>query len=675
MTIDISTLPVRSPAQLRSFVAGQRVRALRRPDGVTEPNPPEDSGDDYWRFLRRRTALEGTCLLYQTYDASGDENDWNLNIAPDAAHAWLLDPGLLVALGRIRVVGADDALHGEFTDDGLPIGPGEIFGAGGENQGQGPTCAAVGVYGVFCGDFGHGGRPEIHPFDAFWRRYHQPASNRVNWDLGVFQDDSDRFNDDWSKPPIDVELKVPFCVDFPVTMARPTSVEVTFVLRKSPRCGVIAKNTVSSGVAAVAEDFTGRTVGLVRPALNRLTINVRDQTGLAGRPFRLAITDVHRTSSGGRLPVRRSVWLSGVLAIRVAVGQDGFAYWNVSGPNSTSAATAPDPEEVVIGPVGPVVATPSAPTARRAPGPSIRLVEARPVPREQFSAVVVHEAADGRRGEAIARPRQDTLVDLGDRRISLGSFDLFARARPMRQNGAGTTTSSARLDVSPAIAELGGAELANRLRPVIAELEVDDVVRFDVITRCAPYRNGAAFGEERSALSDILTAGLDESEIDLTLHLGRLMGPAGEVVTSDGATEGLVTVEAPSRPTRRGVARVVRLGPFGSEPISVAVDGTVVGPSGLTSGFRAHVCNYRVVSPRAWVEQSMGTSSAEWLDRAARLSAEAKLQPSDIRVSRAGVASVVAETFERLDAAPSWTARQVAGAASVVARAEHLIGI
>ena len=98
MTIDLAALPVRSPAQLRSFVAGQRVGALRRPSDVAEANPPEDSGDDYWRFLRRRAALEGTCLLYQTYDASGDENDWNLNIAPDAAHAWMLDPGLLVAL-------------------------------------------------------------------------------------------------------------------------------------------------------------------------------------------------------------------------------------------------------------------------------------------------------------------------------------------------------------------------------------------------------------------------------------------------------------------------------------------------------------------------------------------------------------------------------------------------
>ena len=696
MTIDLAALPVRSPAQLRSFVAGQRVGALRRPSDVAEANPPEDSGDDYWRFLRRRAALEGTCLLYQTYDASGDENDWNLNIAPDAAHAWMLDPGLLVALaaasgssepidlGEIKrfhgvpviecELSPDDALHGEFAENGLPIGPGEAGGAGGENQGQGPTCAVVGVYGVFCGDFGHGGRPEIHPFDAFWRRYHQPTSSRINWDLGVFQDDSNRFNSDWSKPPIDVELSVPFCLDFPVTLARPTTVEVEFVLRKSPRCGRVAKNTATNGVASVSEVFTGRTTGLGR-GLNRLSVAVRDETGLAGQPFRLAITDVHRTSSGGRLPLRRSVWLSGTLAIRVSVGQDGFAYWNVSGPNSTSAANAPDSDEVVIGPVEPVALSQPAPATRRAPDPSIRLVDVRSAPREQFSVVVVHDAGDGRRVEAIARPRHEALMDLGDRQISLGSFDLFARARPTRQRDADTTTSSVRRDVSAAIAELGDVVLANRLRPMIADLEVDDVVRFEVIARCAPYRNGAVFGEERSPLSDILTAGLNESEIDLTLRVGSPAGSARTEITGGEGMAGVATLEAPIRRSPRGITRGVRLGPFGSEPVSVAVDGTVAGPSGLTSEFRAHVCNYRVVSPQAWIEQSMTTSTAEWVERADRFAAEARRHPSDDRLSKAGVAGVVVETFARLDAASSWNALQVAGAASVIARAELLIGV
>ena len=82
-------------AGLRAFVGAQRVRVQRHPDRVDQVTP---SDRDYWRFLVRRQALEGVCVHYQTYDASGDENDWNINIAPDPAYSWLLDPGILEAL-------------------------------------------------------------------------------------------------------------------------------------------------------------------------------------------------------------------------------------------------------------------------------------------------------------------------------------------------------------------------------------------------------------------------------------------------------------------------------------------------------------------------------------------------------------------------------------------------
>ena len=126
------------------------------------------------------------------------------------------------------------------------------------------------------------------------------------------------------------------------------------------------------------------------------------------------------------------------------------------------------------------------------------------------------------------------------------------------------------------------------------------------------------FGEERSPLSDILTAGLNESEIDLTLRVGSPAGSARTEITGGEGMAGVATLEAQIRRSPRGITRVVRLGPFGAEPVRVAVDGTVAGPSGLTSEFRAHVCNYRVVSPRAWIEQSMATSTAEWVERADR---------------------------------------------------------
>ena len=95
MAIQTTSLSRRTPAGLRGFVGSQHIRVLRHPDRVDQVTP---SDRDYWRFLVRRQALEGRCVHYQTYDASGDENDWNINIAPDPAYSWLLDPNILYAL-------------------------------------------------------------------------------------------------------------------------------------------------------------------------------------------------------------------------------------------------------------------------------------------------------------------------------------------------------------------------------------------------------------------------------------------------------------------------------------------------------------------------------------------------------------------------------------------------
>ena len=218
MTIEVGSLPRRTAAQLRAFVRAQHVELERHPDAVS---PASTSSSTYWRYLVRRIPLEGECVYYQTYDASGDENDWNLNIAPDAAHDWLLDPEILQALSLFsgapslmepcsvkckegyQVIEAelspDNALYDKFVTAGLPISAGSWWPNEDENQGEGPTGVRVGVYGVFCGDYGHGGRPEVHPFDAFWRQRHRDGrAVSISWDLGVFQDDSNRFNSNWS---------------------------------------------------------------------------------------------------------------------------------------------------------------------------------------------------------------------------------------------------------------------------------------------------------------------------------------------------------------------------------------------------------------------------------------------------------------------------------------------
>jgi hypothetical protein len=696
MAIGISTLPSRSPAALRAFVSGQRVRVVRKPDNVTEPNPPDDYGDDYWRFLLRRTSLEGTCLLYQTYDNSGDENDWNLNIAPDTAHAWLLDPAVLYALSTtsgapepvdwsavksyhgVPVIECeltpDDALHDKFTADALPIGPGVWLGAGGRNQGQGPTCAPVGVYGVFCGDYGHGGRPEIHPFDAFWRRYHEPNAAALNWDLGVFQDDSNRFNGDWSKPPIVVEFKVPFCLDFPVTMTAATTALATFTLRKSPRCALVAKNPVSSGVASVTASYSGRTVRLRPTAENVLNIVVTDASGVSPRRFDLSVTDVHRTSVPTLGGLRRSVWLSGYLVLEVAVGQDGFAYWNFIGPNSVTASTVPDASAVEIPPADTnaiAMAISDLVQPKERARPQLRLVEARSAPREQFSAVIVHQEADGRQLETVARPREETVVDVDGERVSLGSFDFFARAAVARHNGT-VKTSSRRLDVSAAMLRHGPPGFEDRLRATPADVEVDDTVHFDVVARFSPFRQGLVFGEEQSELCDILTARLDALDVQLSLHLTSPDGQVRELVDGDEDLTRMITIESQLRRSKRGVARRIGFDLEG-QPVELLVSGVAKGPSGLSSEFRAHVCNYRIKDPRAWLEQAMATSLDEWRARAARRSRDALRLATDESVSKESIAKVAAETLEKLVPASSTSALRVAGIASLLARAEQLL--
>jgi len=369
MAVEVTSLASRSPASLRAFVGAQRLGVKRRPDTVGQASP---SARDYWRLLLRRVPLEGRCVYYQTYDARGDENDWNINIAPDPAYRWMLDPAILHGLslssgapspinpGKIKSIDGvrvieceltpDDGLYDKFKSAGLPITSGGLIPDEAEQQGLGPTGSRVGVYGVFAGDYGHGGRPEIHPFDAFWRRFHEARSSKISWDLGVFQDDSNRFNDDWSRAPIDVEFRVPFCLDVPVTTADAVTRRARFTLRRSAFCSTVGKNTRATGTPKLTEIFSAPTVVNNRELRNRLEVSVEDLTGLAGHPFALSFADLAFTSSQRFSVSPLQMWLSGMIVIRVAVNQDGFAYWNLSGPNSATAAKAPDDGGVIADP-------------------------------------------------------------------------------------------------------------------------------------------------------------------------------------------------------------------------------------------------------------------------------------------------------------------------------------
>jgi hypothetical protein len=684
MTISVGGLERRSAASLRRFVQAQRVRVERHPERV-EPSSAFDS--TYWRYLINRVPLEGICAYYQTYNADGDENDWNINIAPDPAYEWMLDAGILYSLSLISgaekpidqvkirkgcyVIEAeltpDNGLYGKFDPDGLPI---EAGGDESENEGQGPEGKTVGVYGVFCGDYGHGGRPEIHPFDAFWRRLHAPGDDSIGWDLGVFQDDSNRFNSDWSDAPIDVEFRIPFCLDIPVSLLSAVTVTARFVLDQSAYCTTIGKNVVDRATPNLTETFTARTVRLNPSLENRLVVSIVDNTGLPGQPFEMSLDDLTYTTTAGRLGwFGQHAWLAGHLVIRVSVQQDGYAYWNVAGPNSTSAADDEIDDVIVIDP-GDVVTAREMQRPVRRPRPRVDLVDVRPIVTGGENPTLAVEITadvtrDSRRSPARSvvtiRPRETGLITdpATGQTIELESFDLFATSSVEPPSGVATNRL---LDISASIERLAALEgLGHHLPSRVATVEVDDVVTIDLTTRYVPFRENQTQGEERSLLSDRLNEAVtDPVDVGCDVRLTAIDGTMRrERVGGGSASKGRVV---PARlETHRGRHRLV-VGAFGGEPTVVFVDWTAQDRFGLRTQATSLVANYRVVDARSWVERTTGTSLADLRRRFDGLQRAARMTPTDDAVAAMGMLRALVEALESLDHETESPATRVAGA-------------
>jgi hypothetical protein len=699
MTVDVGSLERRSPAALRAFARAQHLGVVRHPDIVEPANPSDD--EDYWRFLVRRTRLEGICAHYQSYNADGDENDWNLNIVPDPQYEWLLDPGILCALslfsgapssidlseikdyGCSRVIECevtpDDGLYDKFSSEGLPITSG---GDGAQQKGLGPTSERVGVYGVFAGDYGHGGRPEIHPFDAFWRRFHEARSTTIDWDLGVFQDDSNRFNGDWSRAPIDVEFRVPFCLDVPVTMRSTVTTRARFSLRRSELCSVVGKNTrARPGPDTVTETFTAPTVLLNPGGRNRVEVTVEDRTGLPGGPFGLGFGDVKYTATAlGRL--RRRAWLSGAIVVRIAVDQDGFAYWNLSGPNSRTAADAAG-DGAVVSPDGEFQEVAAVPSVRRSRPEAMRVVEARPVispgdaPRLVAEVVIEArpEAGEPVRRALTVRPREQPVLVVDDEpglAVELESFDLFARASVGDATGPGTRV---RTDISAAIGRLAGLDrLGRRLRPLPATVELDDFLTVDVNARYAPFRDGAVAGEERSLLSESVTKAVSRPlDVRCDVRLTDLDGTIRWLATPDGGPLPPASGRPGMKTSPHGTGRRLVIGPLAGEPRTVRVEAFVEDHFGLRARTSASVDNYRVVEPRPWVEKVAGISLAELRRRRERIERLSRTAPDPDAQAAAGMIRCLVDVVEALEGPTAVPARRVAGAVRLATRIAELM--
>lgn len=710
MTIAVRSLPRRTAGQLRAFVRAQHVEVERHPDDVA---PQSASSETYWRYLLNRIPLEGICVYYQTYDASGDENDWNLNIAPDSAHDWLLDPAILQALSLFsgapslmeacsvkckegyQVIEAeltpDNALYDKFVTAGLPISAGSWPPNKDENQGEGPTGDRVGVYGVFCGDYGHGGRPEIHPFDGFWRQRHRDGrAAAISWDLGVFQDDSNRFNSNWSRPPIDVEFRIPFCVDVPVTLRSSVTTQARFVLARSDLCSVVGSNTRATDASDLAETFTARTVRLNRRLENRVEVTVRDTTGLAARPFTLAFDDLSYTTASSLGFLRMRAWLAGRIVIRVAVGQDGFAYWNLRGPNSTTAADAQGDgrliDDRVVGGRAVIVsvARDRGDSARTRP---IRLVEATPkvsLGRSPSVAVDVRAeivAADGNAddlGFITVRPRETPWVldQATDRWTQLESFDLFGVASVERAPMQGDPQWAKRVeaDISAVIGRLAGLErLGHRLRAPRATVEVDDTVTVSLRGRYAPYRDGEVMGEERSLLSDRINE-VDTGPVStqaavwVTEADGRTRRfQIGHGVELDGQNAAVLALD-----TGDDGQRLV-VGGLGDGLVVVRLEGSLEDRFGLRSDVSALAANFRVVGARPWVEAACGVSLDMLRGRLAQVDRSVRLGPTAAGIVAAGMLRTLVQALAVLDEESAIPATRVAGAVRLARRVQELV--
>jgi hypothetical protein len=714
MTIRVSSLERRSASQLRAFIGAQRLEVERHPDDVAQPGAagkpfPSSPYKTYWRFLLHRASLEGTCVQYQTYDASGAENDWNIHIAPDDAHAWMLDDAVLYALSltsdatapidlnEVKVkagqrvieceLSPDDGLFDKFEAGGLPISEGSWWPNGVENEGQGPEQERVGVYGVFCGDYGHGGRPEIHPFDAFWRRFHLDGSaDVISWDLGVFQDDSNRFNSDWSKAPVDVEFRVPFCIDIPVTLRSAVTRQVRFVLGGSQLCSVIGKNVIDTGQPNLTEAFAARTVRLTPNAENRVEVVVEDATRLPGRPFRLGFAGLTYTTSAPFGFLSQRAWVAGHIVIRLAIQQDGFAYVNFSGPNSTTAAEAADDDRIVIDDGG--VASrrddrqasvrPQRPKPAAVAVEDARAIVSRgPTPRIGAELIVATRDGDrahGRRVVAV-RPREPVLIvdEATGNATELESFDLFAATARAPATGA---PSRVEADIAGSIAELAGiGQIGRRLVGSRARIEVDAIVALDLSARYAPFRDGQAQGEEESRLSATLNdanTGAVEYRCDVRYADATRTFRRSRVSTRESAAGATEPGRADVSLSGLEDGQRLVIGPLGETPTVVYVSGTATDEFGLTAPFSAIVPNYRVIEARAWVERATGTSLS--VLRARRDEAERlkRIGPTPDAVMTSGLLGCLVDVLEALEGPDPAPATRVAGAVRLADRVRDL---
>jgi hypothetical protein len=169
---------------------------------------------DHYNFYDPDTSLNPFDLNIST-----DEADFNIFITPDNTFRFLLNDVLAkMSAGERKELqrrkrGAGYCVECEITPD-EDYYSNFYFGTTRPYTSQ-LVGGHIGVYGPWVRDWGHSGRPEIHPCEVIWWRsgsYDATGAHpHVRWTIIVLQDDSNRFDRDddydgpvnrpWSKSP------------------------------------------------------------------------------------------------------------------------------------------------------------------------------------------------------------------------------------------------------------------------------------------------------------------------------------------------------------------------------------------------------------------------------------------------------------------------------------------
>jgi hypothetical protein len=155
-------------------------------------------------------AFKQTCCgeldHFNFFDGSGAEADWNNFILPSNPFDYIFDlPAATLVTDESQLQKCRD---GTVPCPEMEITPDENFynnpwfpkGPGDENAESFLEGEQICTYGPWVADFGHGGRPEIHPSELYWWKI--PWQGGYVYHLMLLQDDSNRFdrNSDYNVP-------------------------------------------------------------------------------------------------------------------------------------------------------------------------------------------------------------------------------------------------------------------------------------------------------------------------------------------------------------------------------------------------------------------------------------------------------------------------------------------